>query len=171
MEIYGIDAAPGQIGISRMPGRGGDYTGDLAAIVAWGAKLVLTMTTEGELIPCGAGQIAHDLARHNIAWVHLPIPDFGAPPEATARLWPGAAAEAHDILNDGGRVLTHCYGGCGRSGTAALRLLVERGEDAKAALTRMRAVRPCAIETEAQFRWAASIHSGASGISRTTGPG
>jgi protein-tyrosine phosphatase len=155
MEIYAIDAAPGEIGISPMPGRGGDFAADLAAIVGWDAKLVLTMTTERELVHNGAGQIAHDLARHNIAWAHLPIPDFGAPPEATARLWPGAAAEAHGILDAGGRVLTHCYGGCGRSGTAALRLLVERGEEPEAALTRMRAVRPCAVETEAQFQWAA----------------
>ena len=39
---------------------------------------------------------------------------------------------------------------------AVLRLLVERGEAAEPALARMRAARGCAVETEAQFRWAAS---------------
>jgi protein-tyrosine phosphatase len=46
-------------------------------------------------------------------------------------------------------------GGCGRSGTAALRLMVEAGENPKAALQRLRAVRPCAVETPEQFQWAA----------------
>ena len=50
--------------------------------------------------------------------------------------------------------MIHCFGGCGRSGMAALRLMVEAGEDADEALERLRAVRPCAVETDAQLRWA-----------------
>jgi hypothetical protein len=33
--------------------------------------------------------------------------------------------------------------------------MVDCGEAAPAALARLRAVRPCAVETEAQFAWAA----------------
>ena len=36
----------------------------------------------------------------------------------------------------------------------ALRLLVERGADPEAALKRLRAVRPGAVETDDQFAWA-----------------
>ncbi|MBR9844091.1 MAG: protein phosphatase, partial [Rhodobacteraceae bacterium] len=50
----------------------------------------------------------------------------------------------------------HCFGGCGRSGMAIMRLLVEMGEEPEAALARLRAVRPCAVETEAQRLWAAN---------------
>ncbi len=39
---------------------------------------------------------------------------------------------------------------------ALLRLMVEAGEDPGAALSRLRAVRPCAVETAAQFDWAAA---------------
>ena len=68
--------------------------------------------------------------------------------------WPEVSALAAGILSSGGGVLAHCYGGCGRSGMAVLRLMVEAGEDAQAALIRLRAVRPCAVETEAQLAWA-----------------
>ena len=51
-------------------------------------------------------------------------------------------------------MLVHCRGGCGRSGMAVLRLMVEAGEAPEEALARLRAVRPCAVETEAQMDWA-----------------
>jgi hypothetical protein len=37
---------------------------------------------------------------------------------------------------------------------AVLRLMVEMGEDPEEALARLRAVRPCAVETEVQKAWA-----------------
>ena len=156
MEIYPIDAKPGRIGMSPLPGRGGALDDDMADIAVWGAGLVLTMTSAMELERAGASDLGHRLARHGIGWWHLPIEDFGAPSTAVQQAWSGAAIEAHGILDRGGHVLAHCYGGCGRSGMAVLRLLVERGEAAEPALARMRAARGCAVETEAQFRWAAS---------------
>ena len=35
-----------------------------------------------------------------------------------------------------------------------LRLMVDSGEAAEAALDRLRAARPCAVETDAQMAWA-----------------
>jgi len=57
-------------------------------------------------------------------------------------------------LSAGDRILVHCRGGCGRSGMAVLRVMIAAGEDADAALLRLRTVRPCAIETDAQMQWA-----------------
>jgi hypothetical protein len=37
---------------------------------------------------------------------------------------------------------------------AVLRVMIAAGEDADAALLRLRTVRPCAIETDAQMQWA-----------------
>ena len=51
-------------------------------------------------------------------------------------------------------VLVHCFGGCGRSGMLVLRVMIEAGEPAGTALKRLRQVRPCAVETEAQMAWA-----------------
>jgi hypothetical protein len=36
-------------------------------------------------------------------------------------------------------------------------LMIEMGEDADDALTRLRAVRPCAVETDAQLAWARDV--------------
>lgn len=139
-----------------MPGGTGAYAGDLGAVLAWGPGLVLTMTPEAELTARGAGRLGDDLRAAGIGWRRLPIADFGAPDAVTAALWPAASVEALGVLRAGGRVLAHCMGGCGRSGMAVLRLMVELGEPPQAALARLRAVRPCAVETEDQRIWAAA---------------
>lgn len=154
-DINELALGNGVLGISPIPGRTGRYDSDLAAILQWGAGLVLTMTTSMELDRVGATGFADDLAAAGVLWRHLPIPDFGAPPPETAALWPEASERAHEVLSVGGRVLAHCYGGCGRSGMALMRLMIEAGEDADPALERLRDVRPCAVEREAQRAWAA----------------
>lgn len=153
--IADLPCGEGWLGIGPMPGRFGAYEADLSAILRWGAGLVLTMTTRGELERCGAARIGEDLAAAEVAWRHLPIADFGAPSASTEALWPAVSREAHALLATGGRVFAHCHGGCGRSGMALLRLMVEAGEDPDPALARLRDVRPCAVEMEAQRAWAA----------------
>jgi len=153
-DVASVSASGGMIGICPIPGRAGDYAGDLAAILGWAPDLVLTMTTPEELRRTGAAGFGATLRAQGLGWRHLPITDLGAPAPATARLWPAASAHALAILHGGGRVLVHCYGGCGRSGMAVLRLMVEAGERPDTALRRLRAVRPCAVETSQQMAWA-----------------
>ena len=137
-----------------MPGRGGAYPADLRDILAFGPVLVLTMTTAAEMEAKGAAGLSADLADHGILWRHLPVTDFGLPDDIARTAWPALSREVRGILAGGGRVLVHCMGGCGRSGMALLRLLVDSGEPADTALGRLRAVRPCAVETPAQLDWA-----------------
>ncbi len=139
----------GTLGICPMPGRAGFYQVDLEALRHWGPSLVLTLTTAAELDRV-APDLPADLARLGIRWLHFPVPDYGIPTAG----WPEVSAAAHAEIDRGNRVLAHCMGGCGRSGTALLRLMIETGEDPAAALMRLRAVRPCAVETDAQFEWA-----------------
>ena len=153
-EIASLTAGAGWIGICPAPGRFGNYESDFNEIVTWGPRIVLSMTEEPELRRVGAAGFAEDLDRRGIGRIALPIRDFGAPTGTTACLWPESAGRVRAVLAQGGRVLVHCFGGCGRSGMAALRLLIETGETPEAALLRLRAVRPCAVETEAQMRWA-----------------
>lgn len=154
-QIAEISCESGRIGLAPIPGRTGAYEADLAMLLRWGAGLVLTMTTEPELERAGASGLAADLAAAGVAWRHLPVPDFGAPPPPVDAMWPRVSGEAHALLSHEGRVFVHCFGGCGRSGMAVLRLLVEAGEDVESALARLRIVRPCAVETEEQKAWAA----------------
>lgn len=153
-QIAALPLGKGRIGIGPMPGRSGAYQADLTAILGWDPKLVLTMNTHHELERIGTDGLGDDLRAAGVEWRHLPIPDFGAPPPETQALWPEVSAVAHQLLADGGGVFAHCYGGCGRSGMALLRLMVEAGEAPDLALARLRQVRPCAVETDAQLAWA-----------------
>jgi protein-tyrosine phosphatase len=156
MVIAELVVGGGVLGIGPMPGRGGNYARDLAEVLAWGPGLALTMTTVEELAAKGAERLPLDLAEAGVAWLHLPISDYGVPSGETLAAWPEASGRAREALAAAGRVWVHCMGGCGRSGTAALRLMVEAGAEPRAALERLRAVRPCAVETPEQFQWAAS---------------
>lgn len=154
-KIAELPLAGGFLGIGPMPGRSGAFEGDLNAILRWGAGMVVTMNPMRELQRCGADALGADLAAAGVVWQHLPVADFGAPDARVAALWEVAARDALALLKEGARVFTHCYGGCGRAGMAALRLMVESGEDAPAALQRLRSVRPCVVQTDAQYAWAA----------------
>jgi protein-tyrosine phosphatase len=159
--IADLPLGAGRIGLCPLPGRCGDYAGDMAVLRAWRPDIVLTLVSEIELEAGGAEELGRDLAREGIAWWHLPVTDFRSPCNGTASLWPIFSSRALEVLARGGRVLAHCYGGCGRSGMALMRLMVDAGEDPQAALARLRKARPCAVETAAQATWAAGQPPGA----------
>jgi protein-tyrosine phosphatase len=144
----------GLLALSPLPGRSGEFARDLDSLLHWQPDLVFSMTTQAEMQSAGAAELGQSLRAAKIDWCHLPITDFGAPTGQTARDWPDAARKAHAALTRGGRILIHCKGGRGRSGMAALRLMLERGETPQAALGRLRAIRPGAVETAAQMHWA-----------------
>nr|WP_325253664.1 protein phosphatase [Amylibacter sp.] len=152
--IYPIPLSSGTLAIAPIPGRGGRFESDLNTVLRWNPDLVLTMTTSEELRHAKAADLPARLQDAGTKWLHLPIPDFGAPDGETAENWPSASQTARDILNNGGRVLAHCYGGQGRSGMAVMRIMVELGYSPADALTRIRAVRPRAVETVEQEKWA-----------------
>lgn len=155
MVIAELEVGGGMLGIGPMPGRVGNYARDVAVVLAWEPRVALTMTTLEELAARGAEGLSGDLSDAGVEWLHLPVSDYGAPSGETLAAWPAASSRVREVLAAGGRVWVHCMGGCGRSGTAVLRLMVELGEEPSAALARLRAVRPCAVETPEQFAWAA----------------
>ncbi|WP_226623484.1 dual specificity protein phosphatase family protein [Alloyangia pacifica] len=154
MMIHALSVLDGILAISPLPGAGGDLAGDMAHVTEWRPAMVITLVTRAEMDAAGAGRLGAQVQDHGSRWVHLPIPDFGTPPEEMRRHWPEVSAQARQALMGGGRVLVHCRGGCGRSGMVALRLMIEAGEAPDEALARLRHVRPCAVETEAQMIWA-----------------
>lgn len=149
--IHSLPVAGGTVAITPMPGRTRHYYTDWLRLMDWRPDLVLTMTSQAELDRKGAGTLGTDLANEGVDWLHLPVPDFGVP---LTMDWPAVRDRSLEVLGRKGRVLVHCFGGCGRSGMMVLRLMIAAGEAPDAALTRLRAVRPCAVETDDQMRWA-----------------
>lgn len=149
--IHSLPVAGGTLAITPMPGRTRHYDADWLRLIEWHPDLVLTMTTQAELDRKGAGTLGTDLANKGVAWLHLPVADYGVPTDMD---WPAVRDQMLAVLRRGGRVLVHCFGGCGRSGMMALRVMIAAGEDADVALTRLRAIRHCAIETDTQMDWA-----------------
>ena len=149
LTIAELRVGQGLLGISPCPGRAGFYEADLAAIQRWQPVLVVSLISYEELDRV-APTLSFDLKAADIAWRHLPTADYDTPSEG----WGYISTVVHGELEDGRKVLLHCMGGCGRSGTAALRLMIEAGEAADPALNRLRQVRPCAVETPEQFLWA-----------------
>lgn len=155
-QIVQLTLGAGRAALCPLPGRSGDYAGDLAAILGWHPGLVVSLVTDLELEAGDAEGLGADLAAQGIAWRHLPVMDFRAPCATTAALWPAVAAEASAVVAAGGGVLFHCYHGCGRSGMALARLMVECGESPHDAIARLRLAKPAAVETAAQAAWAAA---------------
>ncbi|MBZ0130647.1 MAG: protein phosphatase [Rhodobacteraceae bacterium] len=147
-----------RLGICPLPGRGGAGMADVATILRWSPDIVVSMTEMAEMARYGMDDLGGMLAEGGVGWAHFPIRDYAAP-EGEGD-WPELSGRLHAILDAGGAVLAHCQGGQGRSGMVLLRLMVERGESPASALERLRAQRPGAVETDAQFAWAAMGRSG-----------
>lgn len=152
--IHEVPVAGGTLALSPLPGRSRHYYTDWLRLMDWAPDRVLTLTEQHELDRKGAGTLGRDLANAGVVWHHLPIPDYGIPDAEFEGKWPTVSADILSTLQGGGRVLAHCFGGCGRSGMAVLRLMIDAGEAGEAALARLRHARPCAVETDAQMDWA-----------------
>ncbi|WP_342078407.1 protein-tyrosine phosphatase family protein [Yoonia sp. SS1-5] len=149
--IHSLGVGGGVLAISPIPGRSRHYQADWDRLLAWNPACVISLTTTAELQRKGAGSLGQDLANAGISWMHLPIADMGVPDRFD---WPDLRDRVCGLLQNKGRVLVHCYGGCGRSGMLALRLMIAAGEAPDMALERLRGARPCAIETDEQMAWA-----------------
>ena len=154
LTLHALSVGEGILALCPLPGAGGDFQGDMAHLHDWQPGLVISMTTDVEHLAAGAASLGQDIQAMGCRWQHLPVPDYAPPTQDMLNQWPGISTLARQALRGGGRVLVHCRGGCGRSGMVVLRLMIEAGEPPDQALQRLRAVRPCAVETEPQMHWA-----------------
>ena len=152
--IHALPVLRGILAIAPLPGAGGDYGADMDHLSDWRPSMVLALTQTQEMAVSGAGDLGRSIVALGARWVHVQVPDYGVPDAAAMTVWRKSAPFALAALRGGGRVLIHCRGGCGRSGMAALRLMIDAGEPGSEALARLRAVRACAVETPAQMLWA-----------------
>lgn len=123
---------------------------DLKVIQAWGAGAVITLNESAELADLKVPHIGDKVLSLGMAWIHMPIKDQYAPDNRFMATWPELSETIHGWLDMGERILIHCKGGLGRTGTVAAMLLIERGINWKEAMHLVRQSRPGSIETSIQ---------------------
>lgn len=90
-----------------------------------------------------------ELKKRGVEFLHAPIPDFSAPSlEQLIEIvkW------INQRVREDKRVLIHCLGGSGRSGTTATAYLMTQGLSLSEALAKVRSLKPTAVETEEQLQ-------------------
>jgi ADP-ribosyl-[dinitrogen reductase] hydrolase len=164
LRIEAVSASGGgEIGMTFCPGKHQsegmtanwqrDLALDLDRIRDWGAVAVVTLMEQHELARYGVAGLGAAVAARGMAWLHLPIVDVDIPRAPFEAAWVTAGPRLHGWLREGRRVLLHCKGGLGRTGTIACLLLIEQGMQPEAAIRAVRAARDGTIETPAQVAW------------------
>lgn len=149
----------GRIGLCPCPGGspGGlsrrDTTTDLRVLRDWGAGHLVTLIEDHEFRLLGVADLPRSAAAERLVWHHLPIIDGGAPGSRFEQGWREAGPVLQRHLAAGGRIVLHCLAGVGRSGTVAVRMLMEQGMPFDTALAAVRRVRPGAVESPEQLAW------------------
>ncbi|MBK8800771.1 MAG: isochorismatase family protein [Fibrobacteres bacterium] len=146
-----LQGATGRMGLTLLPGRrdrGRDLSEDADRLRELGAKLVVSLVTQEELVEFGVEELSQELARRGIEWIHSPILDQRAcgleQAEDLSRRITEACFQGRDVV-------IHCLGGIGRSGMIAACVEVLAGMDAHEAIAIVRQHRsPRALETRAQ---------------------
>jgi ADP-ribosylglycohydrolase/protein-tyrosine phosphatase len=157
IKIDEIQLCHGRLGLIFCPGKKGksvfgkpwerDLQVDLEAVCQWGASTIITVMEESELAMLGVKELSSQGPSRGINWVHLPVQDLKAPDQKAEKVWSDVSPHLVTRLANGEKILIHCRGGLGRTGTIAAMLLMENGSSCSEAVKIVRAARPGAIET------------------------
>lgn len=165
--IIGLTFCPGKKHIGLYAGAWNrDLRADLQAIQAFGATALVTLMESDELnrVAVPSGKLQDQISEFGLTWHHLPIKDVSIPEVRFEEVWGETGTSLRKILRAGGKIVVHCLGGLGRTGTVAGRLLVELGDTPEIAIAKIRAARPGSIETTAQEEYVRNSHPVRSGF-------
>ena len=155
--IIGMTLCPGKKINSASSGPWNrDLDMDLQAIQAWGAQALVNLMEGHEYELLRVPDYVAKVRSYPMEYFHLPIVDVHPPDGRFEELWKSAGPRLREILLDGGKILIHCRGGIGRTGTVAAQLLVELGMPHENAIKAVRDARYGTIETRDQERYVCS---------------
>lgn len=132
------ESVPGSLWLSAMPGRFGSWRVFEHQAQTSRLAMVVCLTPRDEIEELSPDYAAAMQARQAppYEWVHLPVPNFGVPPDPAG--FREAIARIAQRLRAGDAVLMHCAAGMGRTGSAAACVLKALGLPADEALQRVR---------------------------------
>jgi ADP-ribosyl-[dinitrogen reductase] hydrolase len=160
--INTIAVSNGELGLTFCPGKkqtnamtgpwDRDVALDIESVKAWGATAVISLLEDFEYDELEVPNLPTAYKEH-FQWFNLPIPDKCAPDEAWLSHWLTLRHEFKSLLANSGKILIHCKGGFGRTGTVAALILMDHGCAAADATSVCRQARDFAVETEAQEKF------------------
>jgi protein-tyrosine phosphatase len=166
--INTLPAAAGSLGLTFCPGKkqqqsmtGGwnrDLGIDLQAFHAWGADIVISLMEHFEYDEIHVPNLPAEFERQFQLWLDLPIIDKCAPDEKWLERRRVVRWVIANALINGQRILIHCKGGLGRTGTIAAMILHDLGTPIPEAIQRVRATRRGTIETVEQEQCLVRYH-------------
>jgi atypical dual specificity phosphatase len=130
------------IDADRLAGHPNPTESELRRLMEQGFAAVLCLLGHAE----APGYDAVAARARGLAWLRVPVPDFTPP--TLEQIEEGLAFVERSLA--GGKVMIHCMGGSGRTGTFAACHWVARGLSADAAIARVKAANHRAIETPEQ---------------------
>jgi len=156
--LLGLTFCPGKVQRDALSGSWErDLDTDLAAIKAWGATHLVTLNESHELTELNVEDLPFRVP-DGIHWHHLPMPEGSAPTKDWEEVWNHHGPTLKNALLGGERVVLHCKGGLGRTGTIAAKLLIEFGIDPDQAIILVRQSRGLgAIENAQQEAYVRSL--------------
>ena len=146
----------GSLLLSRMPGCKGSFEQESAQI-AQSADWVISLTSAAET-SLRSARYGTAIENGTLPWerVEFAIKDFGVPQACQHDDFVSLVRQAASRIRQGQRVLVHCAGGIGRTGTIATCILMALGLDLPAAITHVKAAGSHA-ETSEQAEFAALV--------------
>lgn len=122
----------------------------VADLKAAGAKAIITLMYDEELVKNGAQQLAIECEQAGLSWFQLPILDDDAPNEAFSLAFNKHLNEILAIIKSGGSVAVHCKGGSGRTGLVIGLLMHELGYAKNDIVNQVQAIRPKSLHNPVQ---------------------
>jgi atypical dual specificity phosphatase len=160
MMLRPVSTAAGKLYVGAMPGRNGPVATDLEEIEAAGVTRIVCLAPNDEVDFKSPGY-ARLLEAGTLPCVvdQLPIPDFGVPPDLPAfgRLMFRAA----EALLAGETLLVHCAAGVGRTGLAAVCILIALGHSEAEARAAVEAAgsAPQGVDQAAVVSWFVELNA------------
>ena len=156
-------SSQGRLGLTFCPGKKGpsqhgyywdrNLSNDLKAINEWQPDLVISLLQDYEFELLGVKDLPNYMSKADFIWHQIPVYDVSPPGIEFDAVWPFIGAQALDLLKSGGKVLLHCRGGIGRTGTVAAILLCMLGYEPQEAIDVVRDCRKGTIETNQQEQY------------------